>query len=553
MDPDDETAEDVDDDSGNGQVNIDFEDIEEELDLHFPVVGDNIAAAAGVRIPNGFHQDNEEEDDDDSDDDFLDADDEEIPLQPRIMLGGALHRVDDSSDDDDDDNEGEEEDTREAFDRELPGRHAYLGEGVEVGGRLILDDGDLVTMPLLNQPGLKLVPGQLLPLHLFHPAVVSMIKTVIETSKTFGVVSLKADSGSWRGEVGTTAEIFEYNDGEAEDVSNSPRMVPMVGLKIKARGRQRFRLESTRRQVDGNLVGEVRMLVDRELEEPDTGARLRSWARLVTLDTGGISDSSPDTDTGASSSCFSFLSMLRPPSVSSSSAVNTFKAPQRWRRRHNARQVLTPLPSWVWDLYSPSALVARVQEELSKLSSLSPNIASLPSDPTQLSWWATANLPFQDEVRSLLLSLNCPVQRLRVTLAFLTQQCRVLVCRNCGKQLGDQHHIFSMSKEGPQGAFVNPGGHVHETLTLYRAKNLRLVGRPSTEYSWFPGYAWTITECLGCWSHIGWKFTATQSKLRPQKFYGVSRRNVETKVEVPDAQEDDEDTTEEAEKNRIIL
>ena len=28
--------------------------------------------------------------------------------------------------------------------------------------------------------------------------------------------------------------------------------------------------------------------------------------------------------------------------------------------------------------------------------------------------------------------------------------------------------------------------------------------------SWFPGYAWTITECLGCWSHIGWKFTATQ-------------------------------------------
>ena len=87
------------------------------------------------------------------------------------------------------------------------------------------------------------------------------------------------------------------------------------------------------------------MLVDRELEEPDTGARLPSWARLVTLDTGGAggsSDSSPDTDKGdtASSSCFSFLSMLRPPSVSSTSAANTFKAPQRWRRRHNARQVL---------------------------------------------------------------------------------------------------------------------------------------------------------------------------------------------------------------------
>ena len=72
-------------------------------------------------------------------------------------------------------------------------------------------------------------------------------------------------------------------------------------------------------------------------------------------------------------------------------------------------------------------------------------------------------------------------------------------CRRCGKQLGDQQHIFSMSKEGPQGAFVNPGGHVHETLTLHKAKNLRLVGEPSTQYSWFPGYAWTIVECSGCW------------------------------------------------------
>ena len=71
--------------------------------------------------------------------------------------------------------------------------------------------------------------------------------------------------------------------------------------------------------------------------------------------------------------------------------------------------------------------------------------------------------------------------------------------RRCGKQLGDQQHIFSMSKEGPQGAFVNPGGHVHETLTLHKAKNLRLIGDPSTQYSWFPGYAWTIVECSGCW------------------------------------------------------
>ena len=74
--------------------------------------------------------------------------------------------------------------------------------------------------------------------------------------------------------------------------------------------------------------------------------------------------------------------------------------------------------------------------------------------------------------------------------------------------------------------------------------------------SWFPGYAWTITECLGCWSHIGWKFTATSAKLRPEKFYGFSRKNVEARVEVPDTAEDnvgEEVSDERVETNRIVM
>merc|ERR1719220_2672102 len=96
-----------------------------------------------------------------------------------------------------------------------------------------------------------------------------MMRKVIDSSKTFGVMSLRVNSGDWKGLVGTTAEIFEYQDGEEE-----------AGLKLEARGRQRFKVLSTRRQVDGNLVGEVRMLVDRELEEPLSMLTTRSWARL---------------------------------------------------------------------------------------------------------------------------------------------------------------------------------------------------------------------------------------------------------------------------------
>ena len=70
--------------------------------------------------------------------------------------------------------------------------------------------------------------------------------------------------------------------------------------------------------------------------------------------------------------------------------------------------------------------------------------------------------------------------------------------------------------------------------------------------SWFPGYAWTITECLGCWSHIGWKFTATESKLSPQKFYGFSRKNIEAKVEVPEGGSDMEEEPETNQSDMIM-
>ena len=44
-----------------------------------------------------------------------------------------------------------------------------------------------------------------------------------------------------------------------------------------------------------------------------------------------------------------------------------------------------------------------------------------------------------------------------------------------------------MSVDGPLAAYVNPGGFVHDTLTVMEAMNLRRQGRSSTENSWFPG------------------------------------------------------------------
>ena len=52
-----------------------------------------------------------------------------------------------------------------------------------------------------------------------------------------------------------------------------------VGLKLKAKARQRFRLVSARRKADGNLVGQVTLLHDIDLGDPLDGVRLKSLDR----------------------------------------------------------------------------------------------------------------------------------------------------------------------------------------------------------------------------------------------------------------------------------
>ena len=66
-------------------------------------------------------------------------------------------------------------------------------------------------------------------------------------------------------------------------------------------------------------------------------------------------------------------------------------------------------------------------------------------------------------------------------------QCVVLSCASCELYIANKNDVFSLTLEGPMAAYVNPNGYVHETMTIYKAQGLNLVGRASTENSWFPG------------------------------------------------------------------
>jgi len=388
------------------------------------------------------------------------------------------------------------------FDRTLPGKHTYFGTEVEVEGRTILEESQVQTVPLISMPGFILMPQQVFPLTVFHPSVISLLRRVLSTSKTFGVVNLQADSAVWKGLVGTTAEIFEYGEEDPTDHTS-------IGFKVKARGRQRFKLMSTRREIDGNLTGTVVMLPEIKLENPMYAARLKSCDRFVSWN----------------------LEPITPPVSAGSSETEYHVTINHPRQTLDA---LAPFPAWVYRMYDNQRLVCRLHEELRNCGILNEDV-TVPRDPEQLSRWIATNIPIQNHQKEFLLGIDSSVQRLRAELSLLSQcRGRVLACKECSTELAHQSDIFSMSREGPSGAFINPGGHLHETLTLYKAKNLKLVGTPCLEYSWFPGYAWTIIECVSCFCHIGWKFTAGSKALKPEQFYGFSRKSIEAKIEAPE-------------------
>ena len=74
----------------------------------------------------------------------------------------------------------------------------------------------------------------------------------------------------------------------------------------------------------------------------------------------------------------------------------------------------------------------------------------------------------------------------------------------CPLQLAHNQDVLAVTDEGTGGLFVNPSGYVHDVMAVRHidAEKVMLLGRPSQEHSWFPGYAWTIANCGACGSHL---------------------------------------------------
>ncbi|XP_029034768.1 protein cereblon [Osmia bicornis bicornis] len=362
------------------------------------------------------------------------------------------------------------------FDLTLPATHSYLGHNLEeLRGRTILDDGIYMNLPLLVKQSVMLFPGQTLPMTVFDPQTIDMLTACIRNNRTLGVVCLGYDKMV---PIGTTAEIYEcvYED-------------PEQGFRLKAKGRQRFKILRVIIQGYDKISANVKILPEIILGPPFWDERLASLDHL----------------------------RIRP---------RTEEDFKKQEKIENLDATVTPWPAWVYRQYDPLRLSLKIRQHLQFIESRG---SSIPEEPTDLSFWVAQNLLLDDNERIVLLNYDCAISRLQREIKYLEDD-KIFVCCDCDSFIGRQSKMFPMSKEGPQGTYCNPAGIIHETVTLYHAQGLTLSRNPpSIEYTWFPGYAWTVAMCENCGAHMGWKFTAVRNDLKPRSFWGLIRKSLKNK------------------------
>lgn len=52
----------------------------------------------------------------------------------------------------------------------------------------------------------------------------------------------------------------------------------------------------------------------------------------------------------------------------------------------------------------------------------------------------------------------------------------------------------------------NPEGVIFHIGCFAAAPGCIMVGRPSSHWTWFPGYRWRVALCGRCGAHLGWQF-----------------------------------------------
>jgi len=89
--------------------------------------------------------------------------------------------------------------------------------------------------------------------------------------------------------------------------------------------------------------------------------------------------------------------------------------------------------------------------------------------------------------------------------AVLAGSGRALLCAACGHRItteGDRINVGASHEH----RFFNPSGFLFQIGCFRNAPGCFNIGQPTTEFTWFRGFAWRHSLCEGCGQHLGWCF-----------------------------------------------
>ncbi|HEY9777787.1 MAG TPA: cereblon family protein [Planktothrix sp.] len=78
-------------------------------------------------------------------------------------------------------------------------------------------------------------------------------------------------------------------------------------------------------------------------------------------------------------------------------------------------------------------------------------------------------------------------------------------CRSCDFVITDPANAVQPHEH----TFRNPAGFSFHVLCYSDAPGALSVGDPTSEATWFAGYAWTFAICGQCSNHLGWWYESS--------------------------------------------
>lgn len=111
------------------------------------------------------------------------------------------------------------------------------------------------------------------------------------------------------------------------------------------------------------------------------------------------------------------------------------------------------------------------------------------------------------------------------------------VCGQCGFPLVSQDELieqqfqcwkqvtwaYELSVLGRDAIWCYSATNAHDhrfdvvrVLPTVQDRSIRCIGEPTAEYSWFPGYSWSMAYCRQCDRHLGWGFSPDKEEEGPE-------------------------------------